>query len=121
DESLAEHLILVCAEPPTVAVRAVGSDLATENLRRTAAERARDSGIAIMTRHTPMRDGSGAGLQLFVPVYREGAPVQTLAERRQALIAWVSVVFSADAFFSSALADLDSIVSLQAFDGDRAA
>jgi len=120
-ELLAEHLVIVCAEPPGVAVRAIGGDLARDDRRRTAADQARDSGTPVLTRNTEMRNGSGKGLQLFLPVYRDGAPVTTVAERRQALIAWVTVVFSADLFFRSALADLQPIINLRVFDGNRAA
>jgi len=110
-----EFFPIVCAEPAAVA-RAIGADLATDERRRAAAEEARDTGHAILARNTQMRDGSGIGLQLFVPVYREGAPVGTAAARRQALLAWVSVVFSADTFFRAALADLQTNVALHAYD-----
>ncbi len=115
---IAEHFVIVCAEPPLVASRAIGSDLATDTRRKAAAEASRDSGAPILARHTRMRDGSGEGLQLFVPIYREGAASSTPAERRNALVGWVSVVFSADAFFRSALADSQAMVGLRAFDDD---
>ncbi len=111
-----EHFLVVCAEPASVSQRALGADLATDDRRREAAEQARDSGRATMTRNLEMRDGSGKGLQLFVPVYREGAPIDTVAERRRALMAWVSVGFSADVFIRAALDDLQSTVSLRAYD-----
>ena len=115
-----EHFPVICAEPWPLAGRAIGTDLATDRIRATAAEQARDSGKAIITRSTGLLDGSGKGLMLFVPVYREGAPADTIARRRTALVAWVSVIFRADAFFRAALADLDTNVSLHAYDGDPA-
>jgi PAS domain S-box-containing protein len=119
-EPAAEHFVIVCAEPPAVAVRAVGDDLATDDRRKAAAEQARDSGAPVLARNTEMRDGSGKGLQLFVPVYREGAILATVPDRRKAFVAWVSVVFSADTFFRSSFPELQNMVSLRVFDGTQA-
>jgi signal transduction histidine kinase/integral membrane sensor domain MASE1 len=112
-----EHLIVVSAEPPSVAQRAVGADMGADPNRRTAAERARDSGLATLTGNIALFGGGKNGLQLFVPVYRAGSPAESVQDRREALIGWVSVVFSADAFFKSAMVDLSELVSLHASDG----
>src|SRR5262249_40916988 len=48
----AEQFIVIQAEPPAVAARAVGADIAQDALRRTAAEQARDSGMPILTKNT---------------------------------------------------------------------
>ena len=114
-----EHLLIVCAEPAAAAIRAIGGDLAGDPARREAAEQSRDFGTAVLTRSTILGGDSGKGLQLFVPVYREGAPVSTLSERRQALIAWVTVVFRAEPFFRSALAELVPMLGLRVYDGER--
>jgi len=119
EDPLAEHYVIVCAEPPAVARHAIGADLATNARRKAAAEEARDSGLAILARNTVLHDGSGKGMQMFVPIYREGTAETTVAARQKALMAWVSVVFSADTFFRAALADLQPIVGLQAFDGEK--
>ena len=123
--SWGEHFLIVCAEPPAVAKRAIGGDLAGDPARRAAAERSRDSGEAILTRSIIMGGASantggafGKGLQLFVPVYREGASRTTIAERRAALIAWVTVVFDAEPFFKSALAELAPMLGLGVYEGD---
>ena len=113
-----QRYVVVCAEPLAVASRALGSDLAVDRQRKAAAEKARDSGIATLTRHTRLARGSSKALQLFVPVYAAGAPVTNVAERQKALVAWVTVIFNADAFFQSALADVKDQIALQAFDDD---
>jgi PAS domain S-box-containing protein len=113
-----EHFLVVCTEPASVAARAVGADLAGDAVRRTAAEQARDRGQAFLTRSMVLGDG-GKGLQLFVPVYRENAPVNTTEERRQALRAWVTVTFRSDTFFRTALAELQSIIGLRVSDSER--
>jgi signal transduction histidine kinase/CheY-like chemotaxis protein len=110
-----EHYVLVYAEPPRVAATILGRDLTTEPRRREAVERARDSGTAELTRKVALR-GGGAGLMLFVPVYMDGAPVGTIAERRAAFIGWVSIGFTASALFHSALASVQDVIDLTAFD-----
>ncbi len=116
-----EHLLVICAEPETVALKSIGADLATDPLRRAAAEQARDSGAAVLSRSTTLGDGSGRALQLFVPVYRVGASLKTTEERRSALVAWVSVVFRADTVFRSALGALEGVLSLKVYYGEHAA
>jgi PAS domain S-box-containing protein len=113
--SLSEHLLVVCAEPAAVAARSIGADLALDPMRRAAAEEARDSGAAVLTKRTTLGDRSGQALQLFVPVYREDAPVTTVAERRRALMAWVTVVFRADTVFRSALGELEPGLALRVY------
>ena len=115
--SRGEHFIVVCAEPAAVAERSVGADLASDPIRSAAAEQARDSGAAVLTRSTMLGDGSGKGLQLFVPVYREGASVSSIEARRQALVAWVTVVFRADAVLRAALGDLEGVLSVRVYQG----
>jgi len=119
--TLPEHLLVVCAEPAAVAARSIGADLAFDPMRRAAAEEARDSGAAVLTKRTTLGDRSGQALQLFVPVYREDAPLTTLAERRSALMAWVTVVFRADAVFRSALGELEPGLALRVYHGDQPA
>ena len=119
-ETSLEHLLVVCAEPAEVAASAIGADLVTDPRRRLAAERARDLGTAVLTSSTALGDGSGKGLQLFVPVYREGATLTTTEDRRKGLVAWVSIVFSANTFLRSVLGGTQKILSLQVYDGGRA-
>ena len=116
-QPLSEHFLIVCAEPPAVAARALGADLATEPVRRAAAERARDSGEPALARNAQLGSAAGLGLQVFVPVYRNGLPLMTVAQRRAALSAWVTAVFVADTFFRSAMHGQQKFVDLQVFDG----
>ncbi|MCU1337039.1 MAG: hypothetical protein JWO19_2620 [Bryobacterales bacterium] len=110
------YFVIVCAQPSSVAARALGTDVAVDPRRRAAAEKARDSGAATLTRLTTLVRSGGNALQLFVPVYATGAAVSTKAERQTALIAWVTVVFSTDALFQSSLAGMENQIALQAFD-----
>lgn len=120
---LAEHFVVTYAEPPVTAGHVLGMDLAAEPRRQEAAERARDTGEATMTRNLVLHGkegpvpGHGKGMLLMLPVYRAGAPSRTLAERREAFLAWVVVSFSAQAFFQAALSPAQGALTLVAFDG----
>jgi len=116
-----EHFLVVCTEPPSAGVQTIGADLAVDPLRRAAAERSRDTGGAVLSRSAGNGSGSVPQLQLFVPVYRAGAPLTTAAERHSALLAWVTVVISADPFFRSAMADLQGMVRLRVSDNNGGA
>jgi signal transduction histidine kinase/CheY-like chemotaxis protein len=111
----AEHYLTVYAEPAPVAALILGRDLATEPRRREAAERARDTGSATLTRKVGFRGGV-AGLMLFVPVYMDGAPLGTIAQRRAAFTGWVSIAFTSEALFRDALAGVQDLIDLNAYD-----
>ena len=77
--------------------RALGKDLWSEPLRREALARARDTSEATLTGKLRLYQETEtdvqAGALLLVPVYHEGAPVITVAQRRQALQGWVYYPF----------------------------
>ena len=103
------------AEPARFAPMILGIDLATEPRRKGAAERARDTGMASLTRAVMFhaRPNPQNGLMLFVPVYREdpsavGPPRRVYRVDR--------VAFTADAFFQSALDEVQDLVPLRVYD-----
>ena len=120
---ISEHFVVAYAEPPSSAGVVLGMDLASESRRRSAAQRARDSGRPTLTRSLLLYGRAGAapppgnGMLLFTPVYRAGEPVATPEERRKSFLAWIAVSFGANAFFESALQPLQGTVALSAFDG----
>jgi signal transduction histidine kinase/integral membrane sensor domain MASE1 len=120
-EANPEHFIITYAEPARAAAMILGVDLATEARRRRAAEQARDTGQATLTRAITFqsRPNPQNGLMLFVPVYRGNTPA-TVEERRAAFIGWTAVAFTAEAFFRAAVTGMEDQVSLSAFD-DRVA
>ena len=77
--------------------RAIGRDLYADPARRQALERARDTGTAAITRALTLfqsADGSSErGAIMYLPVYRNGAEVESVAERRAALAGFVNVPF----------------------------
>ena len=77
--------------------RALGKDLWSEPLRREALARARDTGEVAVTGKLKLYQETltdvQAGVLLVAPVYCYGAPVGTVAQRRQALQGWVYYPF----------------------------
>ncbi len=116
---LSQHYVVTCSEPHPLTDRVVGSDVASEPTGKIAAERARDSGSAAVVKRMLFERGGGStrGLVLMFPIYRPGAPIATVEERRAALIGWATVVFSADAFFRSALLESAGMFTLRVYDG----
>jgi CHASE1-domain containing sensor protein len=71
-------------------LRAFGYDMFTEPVRRQAMEQARDMGQATLTARVKLvqedDQSAQAGVLMYVPVYRQGLPLQTLSDRRAALL-----------------------------------
>ena len=73
-------------------LRAFGYDMYTEPVRRAAMEQARDTGVAALSGKVRLVQETSvevqAGTLMYVPVYRNGAAVDTIEKRRAALIGW---------------------------------
>jgi len=78
-------------------LRAFGYDMFSEPVRRAAMEAARDTGHAAATGKVVLvqegAQGEQNGFLMYVPVYRAGAPADTVATRRTALVGWVYAPF----------------------------
>ena len=74
-------------------LRAFGFDMLSEPVRRAAMEQARDTGMATLSGKVVLVQESGpnvqAGTLMYMPVYRNGAAVDTVAQRQGALLGWV--------------------------------
>jgi PAS domain S-box-containing protein len=74
-------------------LRAFGFDMLTEPVRRKAMEHARDNDIATLSGKVQLVQETysdvQAGTLMYVPVYRNGKPTHSLAERRAAILGWV--------------------------------
>lgn len=105
-------------------MRAFGYDMFSEPIRRAAMERARDTGESSMSgKVTLVQDGEGLlqpGFLIYHPIYRRGAPIDSVEARRQALVGFVYSPFRAEEvigrIFRSSIAD----VEFQVFDGPPA-
>lgn len=77
-------------------LRAFGFDMYSEPVRRAAMEAARDSGAAALSGKVVLvQEGRNAqpGFLMYVPVYRKGAPIASVEQRRAAIVGWVYAPF----------------------------
>jgi diguanylate cyclase (GGDEF)-like protein/PAS domain S-box-containing protein len=95
-------------------LRAFGFDMYTEPVRRAAMDQARDTGAAALSGKVRLVQETGtqvqAGTLMYVPVYRNGAPVATLRERRAALIGWAYSPYRMHDLMTGLLGDWESHV-----------
>lgn len=74
-------------------LRAFGYDMYSESTRRTAMDRARDENTVALSGKVTLLQEDGvnvqAGTLMYIPVYRKGMPIETTAQRREALQGWV--------------------------------
>ncbi|MBI5900859.1 MAG: CHASE domain-containing protein [Rhodocyclales bacterium] len=74
-------------------LRALGYDPLSEPVRRAAMELARDTGHPTLSgklRLIQEAEDNAPGVIMYVPVYRQSAPLDTIVQRRAALIGWTS-------------------------------
>lgn len=87
----------------------LGLDLSASAARRQAMDEARDSGEPVASDHTvPMQAGTPRSVYaflVFVPLYRPGVPLETVAERRAALTGFVFSGFRAPNLFGKITED----------------
>jgi diguanylate cyclase (GGDEF)-like protein/PAS domain S-box-containing protein len=73
-------------------LRAFGYDMYSEPVRRAAMEQARDTGQPALSGKVQLvqetQQDSQAGNLMYVPVYRKQMPIETVEQRRAALIGW---------------------------------
>jgi signal transduction histidine kinase/CHASE1-domain containing sensor protein len=103
--------------------RAFGFDMYNEPVRREAMDRARDSGDAATSGKVELVQEAGrerqAGFLVYLPVYSR--PVDSLPERREALVGWVYAPFrSGDLLRGTLDEEASSIVDVEVYDGPAA-
>lgn len=101
---------------------ALGFDHLSEPARRAAAEAARDAMQARMTsRVTLLREAHRSvapqGTVLYLPVYRNGMPLNAVEERRQALLGYVYAAFRLGDLLADAAAIHGGKLSLSLYQG----
>ena len=77
---------------PRGAERVLGFDLGSDPERARFVRRARDTGKPVATAILPLVLG-GSGVIVYRAVYRDGAPTETVAQRRSALVGFVAGSF----------------------------
>ncbi len=110
--------IITYLEPHARNRSTFGRNIATEPSRREAAEAARDSGEARFHRRLPgSRDTERrSGLLLYVPIYRNGAPVDSVAQRQAAHVGWVYAQVFPDVLLANVLGPMAEQLTLHCFE-----
>jgi diguanylate cyclase (GGDEF)-like protein len=91
---------------------ALGYDLGQDAGRAMYLGRARDTGTTISSPVIPLLIG-GRGINVFRAVYRDGAPVETAAQRRRALVGFAAGSFRIEELAATATEAVSSDVQLQ--------
>lgn len=74
-------------------LRAFGYDMFSEPVRRKAMQQSRDLDLAMLSGRVTLVQETNkdvqAGTLMYVPVYKKGMPVNTVTQRRKAILGWV--------------------------------
>ena len=104
-------------------LRAFGYDMYSEKVRRAAMELARDHDRPTLSGKVTLIQETGPKIQpgflMYMPVYRNGAPHETLAERRANIIGWVYAAFRMNDLMHGILGEQVNRVNLEIFDGEN--
>lgn len=117
-----EKFISTFIEPLAENAEAVGLDIAFETNRREAARSARDTGRTRITKQILLMqdETESAGFLLLKPMYRSGAPLETIPQRREAFEGWIYAPFVAPRFLERLTASQGGSFEMTVFDGDSA-
>jgi PAS domain S-box-containing protein len=108
-------------------LRAFGYDMYSQATRRAAMENARDNDLASLTGKVLLVQETDTDLQagtlMYVPVYKKGMPVNTVEERRKAIVGWVYSPYRMNDLMNGILGGWESKdlnpIRLRIYDNDR--
>ena len=108
-------------------LRSFGYDMLTEPVRRAAMEQARDTDSAVLSGKVVLIQELDrvrqAGTLMYVPVYRKGAVITTMEQRRAALFGWVFSPYRMNnlmqGIFEGRTLENEKQLHLQIFDGTQ--
>jgi len=102
-------------------LRAFGYDMYSEPVRRAAMEQARDLNQSIMSGKVTLVQETGqevqSGFLMYLPVYRNGRPHLTVAERRANIIGWIYAPFRMNDLMGGILGEQIHNLDLEVYDG----
>jgi diguanylate cyclase (GGDEF)-like protein len=90
----------------------LGYDLGADPKRAPFLRRARDLGKPVATPPVKLLIG-GVGINVYRPVYRDGAPIATVAQRRAALIGFAAGAFRVSDLATAAISTVPKAVAVQ--------
>ena len=101
--------------------RTFGYNMYSDPVRRVAMEQARDNNKAVITGKTKLiqenSESAQAGFLMYLPIYKNGAPHATLAERHVNLIGWVCALFRMDDLMRGILNARIPDIDIKIYDG----
>lgn len=116
----ASHYIVRFVEPMERNAAALGFDIGSEPSRRQAAEEARDTGAATLTRKLELvQSPQKVGLLLFHPIYSAGPRPSTVEERQARLRGWVYAAFVMEDLMAGILGIANQEVGVEIYDGPQ--
>ena len=104
--------------------RAFGYDMFSEPVRRAAMDQAKDTGATtIAARVTLVQEteqDTQNGLLMYVPIYRQGMPTETVEERRRAILGFSYSPIRMNDFIYAALGRMPSDIAFAIYAADAA-
>lgn len=108
-------------------LRAFGYDMMMEPVRREAMERARDMDVAALSGKVLLVQETATDVQagnvMYVPVYKKDAAINTIEQRREAIIGWVFSTHRMNDLLLGIMdgwnSSSDKKVNLHIFDGNQ--
>jgi diguanylate cyclase (GGDEF)-like protein len=113
-----QHFRIAFVEPERPGPSLLG-DLGADPRHAPVLRRARDSGKPAATPIAPVLIAPGSGLVVYQPVYRDGAPTATVAQRRAALIGFAVGAFRAPDLATAAVSAIPHSVTAMLFQGHK--
>lgn len=100
--------------------RAIGFDVHSDIAYRNAMEQARDTNRIVNTGKILLRETDGhlrSGFLTFAPIYKVGAPHDTLAERRANIAGWVYSVSRMEKLMAGIIGEASDMMDIEILDG----
>jgi diguanylate cyclase (GGDEF)-like protein/PAS domain S-box-containing protein len=118
-----EYAPLCLIEPGTDSnLLALGYDLETKTKIRPAIYRARDQGTAALTSKLTLVQDEGQDIPavvMYVPIYDNSKPLNTVEARRNAILGWVSGPFRMSDFMASMYTQMDKDLAIDIREGNE--
>ncbi len=117
----ADHYVVQYVHPEAGNERMLGADLAADVSLRQMLDKGRDSGEPVATGRTPLLGDGGAqdGFLVFLPIYRNGASLAGVEDRREALVGFVDAAFRVNDLLSAIFGEVmrNSHIDFEVYEG----
>ncbi|MGZ6470000.1 MAG: CHASE domain-containing protein [Bdellovibrio sp.] len=111
-------MVIESLEPREFNKTAIGFDISSEEKRNSAALRAMQTGLPVISEHVHLIQTSlkENGFMLYLPLYEKGIVPQTEEERRQKIKGWAVAPVTASAIKEYLLKNIDSSLKFEVFE-----